>query len=80
MSLNPLDSLLPEPLPSQPIEFRWGTVKSLLPLQVHLDRDDPSVWLECATTIKATVGMRVFVLLFEGRTTIIGASKGADTP
>lgn len=80
MSLNPLNDLLPQPEPSQPIEFRWGTVKSTSPLRVNLDRDDDSVWLECATTIKATVGMRVFVLLFEGRTTIIGASKGADTP
>lgn len=80
MSLNPLNILLPTPPSSHPTQFRRGRITGLDPLRVNLDRDEPSVELECTTLIKPAVGLRVMVLLFEGRTTIIGASKGLDVP
>lgn len=80
MSLNPLDFLLPSPDVSLPTEFRRGHIVSLSPLRVNLDRDDPSVHLECSTLIRPAMGLRVMVLIFEGRATILGASHGAGVP
>ena len=79
MNINPLNALLPEPPPSNPTEFRWGTVTSVSPVRVNLDRDDAAIEITCNTLIHVRENMRVMVMRFEGRSTVIGAGQGRDS-
>lgn len=75
---NPLDVLL-RPPPPPGSHYRWGYITSELPLQVTLDTETEPIY-NPSTLVEVGVGDRVFVLLENRRTTILGKTGGYTPP
>jgi hypothetical protein len=77
ISNNPLASLLP-PTGDAHDSWRWATVTSTTPLQIHIDGDDEPLITTPDTLTPVNHGDRVRVHIHHRRTTIIGTATPHD--
>jgi hypothetical protein len=75
---NPLDVLIVRTSSARtpvPPSFLWAVVQSVSPLTIRFDKSTSDLAGEPSTIVAVAVGDRVFVVIADGRATILGKAQ-----